>query len=168
MGNDQKLVIGVRHSDCFFGDVVRYLKKEGVKGKNVMVELAKNLVPSEPSTKGPSFFRRLGDFIIENGGNLIYGDDEEILERAYKRNSEIYEEMCKPGLSFEDWMPLHEENNYVVPHIERDPHFLGLVCKKNPDIVILGRYHIPILVENYYSHTSLEYKAIYIPEWRGH
>lgn len=154
------LLVGVSHSMPYLEDVVRFLVLEGLKQKRVMVELAKNRVPSEP--EGPEFFRVLGEQITREGGILIYGDDEEILERTYAKNLELFQKMMAPGISIMDWAELHSQNRYEVPHVERDPHFLKVAIEQNPDIIVLGRNHIPFLVKRRYS--SLSNRVVYIPK----
>ena len=156
---DTTLLIGVSHSLPYLEDVVRFLDNKDLSQKRVMLELAKNRVPSQP--KGPEFFRKLGHYIQKKGGILIYGDDEEILERAYAKNLELYQKMRVPGILLMEWAELDCENRYTVPHVERDPHFLRVACEQNPDMIILGRRHIPFLVEMYYF--SLPNRVVYIP-----
>jgi hypothetical protein len=165
MGNNQqRLVIGVSHSMCYLDDVIRFLRDEKIEGRNVMLELAEHKVPSEPQRDEPGFFTKLKDFVLEYGGNIVYGEDEEILERTLRRNIELCEKMRKPGISIEEWADLHAQNRYEIPHLERDPHFLMVVQEQNPDVVVLGRHHIPYLIRNHYSMISVPHREVYIPE----
>lgn len=163
LDSHQKLVIGVSHSLCYLDNVIKFLMQERIIDKKVMLELAKHRVSSEPQRNGLGFFRKLGDFVLESGGILIYGDDEVILERAYRRNMELCEKMRRPGLSIMG-AELDCENRYEVPHTERDPHFLKIVQEQNPDVVVLGRRHIPHLIRNHYSFIHATYREVYIPE----
>jgi len=154
------LLVGVSHSMPYLEEVVKFLVSERVRQKRVMVELSRTRVPSEPD--GPEFFRILGERITREGGILIYGDNEEILERTYAKNLELYQKMTAQGISLMDWAELHSQNRYEVPHIERDPHFLKVAIEQNPNIIVLGRNHITFLLKRYYS--SLPNRVIYIPK----
>ena len=156
---DATLLVGVSHSRLYLDDVIRFLDSEGINHKRVMLELAKNRVPSEPN--GLDFFRKIGNYVAENGGILIYGDDEEILERAYAKDLELFRKMSAPKISIMKWAELDRESRYKIPHFERDPHFLKVASEQNPEIIVLGRRHILFLVEKHYS--ILPNRVVYIP-----
>lgn len=154
------LLVGVSHSWQHFDMLVKFLMSEKLEGKRVMLELAPRRVPSQPN--GLEFFRNVGRVIIRQGGSVIYGDDEEILERTYTRNAELCRQMKDPRNSVQKWAELHYENRHVLPHIERDPHFAKVAREEHPNIVVLGREHIPFLVCEVYS--GLPYREVYVPE----
>jgi len=122
-----------------------------------MLELARKRVPSEP--KGFDFFRRIAKYIQKQGGVILYGEDEEILERTYARDKELSERIEKSTL--EEWIDLFHEKRYVNPHTERDPHFIKVAIEQQPEIILLGRCHIPYLVKKYYAIPPN--RLVYIP-----
>src|SRR3989344_43095 len=158
----ERLLVGVIHNKYYLKEVIEFLRKEGIKNKGVMLEIAKNRVPSQPPTDGLTFFEELRDFVLAENGLLIYGDDEEILERAYAKNKELYRKMKRPGLSIMQWVELHSENRYHVPFVERDPHFLKVIQEQNPDIVVLGKAHLPYLIEHHFA--NIPHRDTYIPK----
>jgi hypothetical protein len=156
--NNTTLLVGILHDECYLDDIVRFLFSENMKQKRVMVELTKSPVSSK--LRG-TFFKKIANHIVANGGILIYGDDEKILERTYAKYAELWQKATVPGISFMEYERLRSEMDHVIPLIERDPHFLKVATEQNPDIIILGREHIPFLIEKRYS--NLPHREVYIP-----
>lgn len=152
------LLVGILHEECYLDDIVRSLVSENIRQKRVMLELTKTEVSSK--IRG-TFFRKLANYIVANGGILVYGDDEKILERTYAKHTELWQKATVPGISFMEYKKLRSEMDHVVPFIERDTHFLKVATEQNPDIIVLGKEHIPFLFEKRYS--VLPCRVVYIP-----
>ncbi|MBN2052320.1 hypothetical protein JW756_02350 [Candidatus Woesearchaeota archaeon] len=138
-----------------------------------------------------NFWEGIAKHILDWNGSIVFGEDKSLYFKALQRGEElskiINEERLKSykklkemkekslrmdcGWEMKEWVEedkkIEEQVEKLVcehdesPLIERDPHFMQVLAKEKPDIVILGYKHMPYLLKNCFPENN--YSLTYIP-----
>ncbi|MFH1637472.1 MAG: hypothetical protein ABIB71_03540 [Candidatus Woesearchaeota archaeon] len=160
----ETLLIGVSHTLRHYNDVIEALEQEKVNGKKVMLEIHKYPFTGKFLDKeSKAFYSDMARYIISRGGNIISGDNHDLVQNARTAQIMLCSLLNHVSMPLPTKKQLLKQQASIVSIIERDPYFLNILEKEEPDIVILGAAHIPFLAEWGFRKKN-SYKEIYIPK----
>jgi hypothetical protein len=84
----QPLILGVRHQLTHLPKTLLFLDKLTLKDKVVMLEVSSYPIPIKYKTANQEFyefFSEIGKKILENGGVIVSGDSENLLDEAVQK-----------------------------------------------------------------------------------
>ena len=145
MTSYKPLVIGIEHRMKYLDDVVMILKQQHLSKKKVMLEISSYPIPQKYwklNREFYDFFNGLGMYIKACRGIIVPGDSEELIDNAVQKRDEIRHLFYTKFSS--EWLPAIEK----IDNAERNPYFLAVTLKENPDIIILHKNHAKYINEN--------------------
>jgi len=131
------IILGAHHRPGYIQRTIEVLGRLGLEGKKVMLEITDYPIPQKHRERNPGFyeyFDAIARFVLEQGGEILPGDSEELVEYAQSH----LEFLWKARTGF---MANNPEYEHWILSAMRDPHFLTKAKDLQPDIIVLDLRH---------------------------